>query len=70
MGNNNRAKVLLPFLCNFVTDCSRFGQQEIFKEIFKVVDSKSLNQPSKFSSFSRAKKADWYMAFNTKVCLV
>ena len=39
MGNNNRAKVLLPFLCNFVTDCSRFGQQEIFKEIFKVVDS-------------------------------
>ena len=52
MGNNNRAKVLLPFLCNFVTDCSRFGQQEIFKEIFKVVDSKSLNQPSKFSTFS------------------
>ena len=70
MGNNNRAKVLLLFLCNFVTDCSRFGQQEIFKEIFKVVDSKSLNQPSKFSTFSRAKKADWYMALNTKACLV
>ena len=70
MGNNNRAKVLLPFLFNFVTDCSRFGQQEIFKEIFKVVDSKSLNQPSKFSTFSGAKKADWYMALNTKACLV
>ena len=53
-----------------LTDCSRFGQQEIFKEIFKVVDSKSLNQPSKFSTFSRAKKADWYMALNTKACLV
>ena len=48
-----------------LTDCSRFGQQEIFK----VVDSKSLNQPSKFSTFSLAKKADWYMAFNTKACL-
>ena len=53
-----------------LTDCSRFGQQEIFKEIFKVVDSKSLNQTSKFSTFSRAKKADWYMALNTKACLV
>ena len=49
---------------------SQFGQQGIFHEIFKVVDSKSLNQPSKFSTFSRAKKADWYMALNTKACLV
>ena len=63
MGNNNRAKVLLPFLCNSVTDCSRFGQQEIFKEIFKVVDSKSLNQPSKFSTFSLAKKSGFVHGF-------
>ena len=41
----------------------------IFWDIFKVVDSKSLNQPSKFSTFSRAKKADWYTALNTKACL-
>ena len=53
-----------------LTDYSlRFGQQEIFKEIFKVVESKSLNQPSKFSTFSRAKNADWCMALNTKACL-
>ena len=49
---------------------SRFDQHEIFQEIFKVVDSKSLmNQRPKFSPFSRAKKAVWYMAFTTKACL-
>ena len=31
--------------------------KRFFIEIFKVVDSKSPNQPSKFSTFSRAKKS-------------